>query len=141
MTLDIRKSQAATQDALDAANALIGDAGTIEVYSTANPTSCDTDQTSTSLGSFGLQIPPFGAAFDASGRSEADATQTIDTANPTGAGIVIAWRIFNNDGTPVCVYQGDAGEGTGVDSLEFDDNDFQAGGTATVSSFKLYLNE
>jgi hypothetical protein len=141
MSLDIRKSILATQTALDAANGQIDSGGTIEVYSTANPTSCDSPQTSTSLGTFGLQNPAFGAAFDASGRAESDATQTIDTATPTGAGTVIAWRIYNNAGTPFCVYQGDAGQTGDGDSLEFDDNVFQAGGTATVSTFKLYLNE
>jgi hypothetical protein len=141
MTLDIRKSTTATENALDAANGQIGTGGTIEVYSTANPTECESAQTSTSLGTFALQTPAFGVAFDANSRAESDATPTIGTATPTGAGTVIAWRIYNNAGTPFCVYQGDAGQTGDGDSLEFDDNVFQAGGTATVSTFKLYLNE
>jgi hypothetical protein len=141
MTLDIRKSTEATKDALDAANDQIGVGGTIEVYSTTNPTECESAQTSTSLGTFDLNSPAFGAAFDADSRSESDATPTIGSANPTGAGTVVAWRIYNNEGTPFCVYQGDAGATGDGDSLEFDDPVFQSGGTATVSSFKLYLDE
>jgi hypothetical protein len=141
MTLDIRKSTQATQDALDASNLQIGAGATIEVYSTANPTSCDSPQTSTSLGSFLLVTPAFGDAFQNAERAESDANQTIGTASPTGDGLVIAWRIYNNEGTPFCVYQGEVGLNGTQNSLTFDDTQFQPGGTATVSTFKLFLDE
>ena len=140
MSLAIGKTIATTQVGLDEMNALIGTTGFIRVYTSVNPADPDSAEPSGQVGSFSMASPAFLAATDAATRAQAVAG-AIQPDISTGAGTVVAWRIYTASTGGTCIYQGDAGK-TGDDaSLLFDENIFQTGGTATISGFTIYLDQ
>ena len=139
MSQDIGKTVATSIAGLDEMNATIGSGATLVCYDGVKDPITGGAPTDTVGATFNLNNPAFNAAGDDTTRASATINGTLQAT--TAQATVTWWRIYKSDGTTV-VYDGDISEqGTPPQgSLEFDDVNFQTSGTATISSFTIYLD-
>ena len=138
MSQDIGKTVATSIAGLDEMNNTIGSGATLVCYDGVKDAITVPSPTDTVGATFNLNSPAFNAAGDDTTRASATINGTLQAT--TAAATVTWWRIYKSNGD--VVYDGDISEqGTPPQgSLEFDDTNFQTSGTATISSFTIYLD-
>lgn len=135
-----RISQAAAKAALDALTALVNGgaaAGTINIYTGAQPATVDTAASGTLLATLTCSDPAFGAATTAS-PSVATASAITSDTNADASGTAGWFRAF--DSNAVAIIDGSiTTTAVGTGDMLLDDTNIVAGGTVAITSWTISM--
>ena len=116
----------------DAIETAVGAAGSIRIYSGAQPANCAAANSGTLLVSYNLPASWLTAA--SSGQKTIDGGPWTDTS-ADGTGIAGHFRIYSDTTGTTCIYQGSVGEGSG--DLSLDNTDINAGQQVSITAFTI----